>query len=60
MTLEYDLISLSKIHIKDALSLIEGLADAYDDEELDARLISLEDIWEGLLPGFYDWFKKNR
>ena len=40
--------------------LQNGLADAYDADEFNSRLDSLEEIWNEAVPKFYDWFKKNR
>ena len=40
--------------------LESGLADAIDEEEFNARLLSLEDVWEEKAPGFYRWFKLKR
>ena len=36
--------------------LQSGLADADDDADFDIKLSSLEEIWEEILPGFYDRF----
>ena len=36
-----------------------GLAEATDESDLDIKLLSLKEKWNGLCPGFYDWFKKN-
>ena len=38
----------------------DGLADAIDATDLQIKLDSLRSIWEELIPGFHDWFKKNR
>ena len=36
-----------------------GLADAIDEQDLDVKLDSLVGIWNGLVPGFHEWFKRN-
>ena len=37
-----------------------GLADATDESDLDIKLLSLKEKWNGLCPGFYDWFQNKR
>ena len=37
-----------------------GLADAKDEGDFNAKLCSLTNSWERKDPGFYDWFQKNR
>ena len=37
-----------------------GLADSSDEDEFNARLDSLREIWEQKVPGFHAWFLKNR
>ena len=37
-----------------------GLAEAFDNDDLTVKLQSLELKWEGLCPGFYEWFMKKR
>ena len=36
-----------------------GLAEATDESDLDIKLLSLKEKWNGLCPGFYDWFQKK-
>ena len=36
-----------------------GLADA-DDEDLHVKLMSLQTVWDDIIPGFHQWFVKNR
>ena len=38
----------------------EGLADAVDEEDLMAKLETLKDVWEDLIPGFHEWFLCRR
>eukprot|EP00794_Sanderia_malayensis_P013682 gene13682-biopygen10980 len=38
----------------------QGLADAIDPEDFDAKLESLKPIWDGLLPNFHAWFMARR
>jgi len=40
--------------------LQEGLADALDEDDYDAKLKSLFGVWEDIAPGFWNWFDKNR
>ena len=40
--------------------LQNGLADAYDDDDFNTKLTSLEEIWNSISPGFHKWFVKNR
>ena len=37
-----------------------GLAEAFYNDDLTVKLQSLESKWEGLCPGFYEWFMKKR
>ena len=37
-----------------------GLAESYDTDDFNTKLISLEEKWEVLIPGFYGWFDNNR
>ena len=37
-----------------------GLAESYDTDDLNAKLISLKEKCEALIPGFYGWFDINR
>lgn len=37
-----------------------GLADAGDEVDFDAKLDSLRSVWETLAPGFHAWFSKIR
>ena len=34
-----------------------GLANAIDEEDFEANLNSLKDVWDDLVPGFHTWFK---
>ena len=36
-----------------------GLAEATNESDLDIKLLSLKEKWNGLCPGFYDWFLKK-
>ena len=38
----------------------DGLVDADDQADLEAKFVSLKDIWDTMVPGFYNWFKKKR
>ena len=40
--------------------LQDGLADAEDEDDYDAKLASFKCVWEELAPGFHSWFDKNR
>jgi hypothetical protein len=37
-----------------------GIAEAIDEMDFNAKLISLKPRWDKLCPGFYAWFLKNR
>ena len=37
-----------------------GLAESYDTDDFNAKLISLKEKWEALIPGHYGWFDINR
>ena len=37
-----------------------GLAEAFDEDDFNAKLISLKPRWEKLCAGFYDWFVTHR
>ena len=37
-----------------------GLAESYDTDDFNAKLISLKKKWEALIPGFYGWFDINQ
>lgn len=37
-----------------------GLADAEDTDDFDAKVTSIESVWENLVPGFHSWFLKHR
>ena len=39
--------------------LLDGLADAIDSADFQAKLSRLELVWNGIAPGFYRWFEKN-
>lgn len=45
---------------QDAVLLQNGLADAEDECDFDAKLESLKPVWEEIAPGFHHWFKSNR
>ena len=36
------------------------LEDTVEEEDLDAKLRSLKNQWDELLPNFHSWFVKNR
>ncbi len=40
--------------------LENGLADADDEDDFDAKLESLKPVWEEIAPGFSTWFEKRR
>ena len=44
---------------QDGYVIQHGFADADDAENVSAKLQSLQQIWESLVPGFYSWFFKN-
>ena len=46
--------------VKNGASYDMGLAEAFDTEDFEGKLRSLEDKWEGLCPGFYSWFQRKR
>eukprot|EP00112_Aurelia_sp_Birch-Aquarium-sp1_P016153 Seg3637.1 transcript_id=Seg3637.1/GoldUCD/mRNA.D3Y31 product="hypothetical protein" protein_id=Seg3637.1/GoldUCD/D3Y31 len=37
-----------------------GLVDADDAADFNAKLTSLKEVWDSVLPGFHDWFAKRR
>ena len=37
-----------------------GLADALDQNDFEVKLMSLEQRWESLCTGFYNWFVQKR
>ena len=37
-----------------------GLVDADDQADLEVRFVSLKDIWDTMVPGFHNSFKKKR
>ena len=41
---------------QEEILLENGLADSEDPADCEARLASLKDVWEGLVPGFHEWF----
>ena len=45
---------------QEQILLENGVADSEDPADYEARLASLKDIWDGLVPGFYEWFDKHR
>lgn len=45
---------------QEQILLENGLADSEDPADYEAKLASLKDVWEGLVPGFHDWFDKHR
>ena len=40
--------------------LESGLVDSYDEADFNVKLVSLAHIWDNLVPGFHEWFSKNR
>ena len=44
---------------QDAVLLQNGLADAEDKCDFDAKLESLKPVWEEIAPGFHHWFKSS-
>ena len=44
----------------DAILKELGLASAEDEVDFKIKVTSLEDKWEQLAPGFYDWFSTRR
>ena len=44
---------------QDGYVIQHGLADAENAEYFSAKLQSLQQIWESLVSGFYNWFFKN-
>jgi len=40
--------------------LQDGLADADDEDDYDAKLKSFKAVWDDLVPRFHAWFDKNR
>ena len=45
---------------QEQILLENGLADSEDPADYEAKLASLKDVWNGLVPGFYEWFDKHR
>ena len=45
---------------QDDVLLQNGLADAEDECDFDAKLESLKPVWEEITPGFHHWFNSNR
>ena len=45
---------------QDSVLIQNGLADAEDECDLDAKLESLKPEWERIVPGFHQWFQNNR
>lgn len=45
---------------QEQILLENGLADSEDPADYEAKLASLKDVWEGLVPGFHEWFDKHR
>ena len=45
---------------QNSILLESGLADSYDEEDFNVKLESLASIWNELVPGFHDWFKRKR
>ena len=37
-----------------------GMADADDPDDFDAKVSSLEHVWENIIPGFNQWFVQKR
>ena len=37
-----------------------GLAEAFDEDDFNAKLASLKSRWESLCPGFFNWFVTHR
>ena len=37
-----------------------GIVEAIDPDDFNAKLNSLEDLWEALCPGFHEWFVRKR
>ena len=45
---------------QEQILLENGLADSEDPADYEAKLVSLKDVWESLVPGFHDGFDKHR
>lgn len=45
---------------QEQILLENGLADSEDPADYEAKLASLKDVWDSLVPGFYEWFDKHR
>ena len=45
--------------LQNGLVIEHGLADAYYSKEFQVRLQSLKEVWNNLVPGFYNWFLRN-
>ena len=45
--------------LQNGLIIEHGLADAYVSEDFLVKLRSLEEVWNNLVPGFYNWFLRN-
>ena len=45
--------------LQNGLIIEHGLADAYDSEDFLVKLQSLEDVWNNLVTGFYNWFLRQ-
>ena len=45
---------------QDEILLQNGLADADDESDFEAKLESLKPLWSDLVPGFHHWFESNR
>ena len=37
-----------------------GFVDADDQADLEAKSASLKDVWDTMVPGFHNWFKKKQ
>jgi len=44
----------------DGITLELGLASSEDPDDFRVKLLSLEESWEDLAPGFYNWFSRHR
>ena len=45
---------------QEQILLENGLADSEEPADFEAKLASLKDVWDDLVPGFYEWFDKYR
>ena len=45
---------------QEEILLQNGLADADDESDFEAKLESLKPLWSDLMPGFHHWFESNR